>query len=150
MSIDYPVVVVDSSVLVAYERVTAAAGDLPMREAQYRIASWLMQRTLLLIPAMSLLVAARECTGKLPEVSFLLDGDADLVHVVPMARDAALDLGASASGATPTTLGDDLEIAHVVWCAAGGADNGDSGSAWPVATFWPAWYSSSGVPVIRL
>jgi hypothetical protein len=68
------------------------------------------------------------------------------VLVVPLARESAVDVGA-ASGAL---RGEDLEVAHVVWCATGHDDDAGPASRWPVATYWPDWYTGSGVPVIGL
>jgi hypothetical protein len=46
---------------------------------------------------------------------------------------------------------EDLEIAHVVWCATGHENGRDeSASGWPVATYWPDWYAKASVPVIVL
>src|SRR6185369_7649614 len=62
--------------------------------------------------------------------------DSDLVLTVPLARESAIEVGA-----TSTALeAEDLEIAHVVWCATG-HDEGDHSASWPVATYWPAWYA---------
>lgn len=61
-------IVLDSSVLVAYERMkTPGAGVL--HEAQSRIAQWLLLP--LLVPALSLVIASHECGGELPELDFL-------------------------------------------------------------------------------
>jgi len=46
--------------------------------------------------------------------------------------------------------GEELEVAHVVWCATGHEDDGDPASRWPVATYWPDWYAGQGVRVIAL
>jgi hypothetical protein len=98
----------------------------------------------LLVPAVSLAVASHECGGELPELDYLIQGDTDLVLVVPLAGESAVDVGAASAG----LRGEDLEIAHVVWCTTG-HDN-DPASQWPVATYWSDWYAGSGVPVIGL
>lgn len=138
-------IVLDSSVLVAYERMKTP-GAFVLREAQSRIAEWLVQRVPLLVPALSLAVASHECGGELPELDYVLAGDPELVLVVPLARESAVDVGAASTAAG----GEDLEIAHVVWCATGHDDDGDPASRWPVATYWPDWCSGTGVPVIGL
>jgi hypothetical protein len=137
-------IVLDSSVLVAYERMKTPDAAA-MHEAQSRIGQWLLQRVTLLIPALSLTVASRECAGELPELDFLLQGDPGLVLVVPLARESAVDVGA----ASATLEGEDLEVAHAVWCATG-QETEDLSSTWPVATYWPDWYAKAGVPVIAL
>lgn len=138
-------IVLDSSVLVAYERMkTPDTGS--MHEAQSRIGEWLLERVTLLVPAVSLAVASHECSGRLPEIDFLMRGDPDLVLLVPLAYESAVDVGA----ASTTAHGEDFEVAHVVWCATGHEDDGDSSSRWPVATYWPDWYTKASVPVIAL
>jgi hypothetical protein len=138
-------IVLDSSVLVAYERMKTP-GAYSMHETQSRISEWLVAQVPLLVPALSLLVASHECGGELPELDFLIQGDPNLVLVVPLARESAVDVGVSAPG----LRGEALEIAHVVWCATGHDDGGDPASRWPVATYWPDWYATKNVPVIAL
>jgi hypothetical protein len=138
-------IVLDSSVLVAYERMKTP-GSFGMHEAQSRIAEWLVQHVPLLVPALSLAVASHECGGELPELDYLIQGDPDLVLVVPLARESAVDIGA----ASTALRAEDLEVAHVVWCATGHDDDGDPTSRWSVATYWPDWYARSGVPIIGL
>lgn len=106
-------VVLDSSVLVAYERMQST-GTHGLREPQYRVAGWLLDGRQLLVPALSLTVASRECGADLPELDYLLAGDSDQVYVVPLNRTSAVQVGAVSK------TGDDLEIAHVVWCAGAG------------------------------
>ena len=137
-------IVLDSSVLVAYER-RKTPDAKSMHEAQSRVARWLLRRVPLLIPALSLAVASHECSGRLPELDFLLCGDPDLVLTVPLARESAVGVGA----ASTAPHAEDLEIAHVLWCATGHED-GDSTSGWPVATYWPDWYAKAAVPIIPL
>jgi hypothetical protein len=136
-------IVLDSSVLVAYERMKTP-GAYVMHETQSRIAEWLVQQVPLLVPALSLAVASHECGGELPELDYLIHGDTDLVLVVPLAGESAVDVGA----ASTALRGEDLEVAHVVWCATGHDD--DPAARWPVATYWPDWYTDSGVPIIAL
>jgi hypothetical protein len=100
----------------------------------------------LLVPALSLAAASHECGGEVPELDYLIQGDLDLVLVVPLARESAVRIGA----ASPALRAEDLEVAHVVWCATGHDDDGDPASRWPVATYWPDWYANSGVPIIAL
>ncbi|MEN3362018.1 MAG: hypothetical protein V7637_6000 [Mycobacteriales bacterium] len=138
-------IVLDSSVLVAYERMKTP-GAFGMHETQSRIAEWLVQQVPLLVPALSLAVASHECGGDLPELDYLIQGDPELVLVVPLARESSVDVGA----ASTSLVGEDLEVAHVVWCATGHEDDGDPASRWPVATYWPDWYAGSGVPIIGL
>ena len=137
-------IILDSSVLVAYERMKTPGAGL-MHEAQSRLAEWLLRRVPLLVPALSLVVASHECSGDLPELDFLMRGDPDLVLTVPLARESAIDVGA----ASAAPRAEDLEIAHVVWCATG-HDGGDLTASWPVATYWPEWYAEVPVPVIPL
>jgi hypothetical protein len=145
--VTYPAdpIVLDSSVLVAYERMKTPGAYL-MHEAQSRISEWLVSQVTLLVPALSLLVASHECGGELPELDFLLQGDPGLVLVVPLARESAVDVGLAAPG----LRGEALEIAHVVWCATGHDDDGDPAARWPVATYWPDWYAGRGMRVIAL
>jgi hypothetical protein len=138
-------IVLDSSVLVAYERMKTP-GAFGMHETQSRIAEWLVQHVPLLVPALSLTIASHECGGELPELDYLISGDPDLVLVVPLARESSVDVGA----ASMALRAEDLEVAHVVWCATGHDDDGDPASRWPVATYWPDWYTSSGIPIIGL
>jgi hypothetical protein len=139
-------IVLDSSVLVAYERMRTPNAEL-MHEAQSRIAQWLLRGVPLLVPALSLAVASHECDGDVPELDFLMRGDPDLVLTVPLARESAIDVGA----ASAAPHAEDLEIAHVVWCATGHEDGSDqSASCWPVATYWPDWYAKASVPMIVL
>lgn len=137
-------IIVDSSVLVAYERMKSP-GAHSLNEAQSVVGRWLLRRIPLVVPALSLSVAAHECGGRLPELEFFFDGDPELVLLAPLARDAATAVGADST----SIRGEDLEIAHVLWCASG-FDDTASGSRWPVATYWPDWYADRDVPVIAL
>jgi hypothetical protein len=94
---------------------------------------------------LSLVVASHECGGDLPELDFLMRGDPDLVLTVPLARESAIDVGAASAG--PRV--EDIETAHVLWCAAGHDEDGRAGG-WPVATYWPDWYAEAPVPIIPL
>lgn len=138
-------IVLDSSALVGYERMKTP-GTHSMHETQSRISGWLVDGVPLLVPALSLAVASRECGGDLPELDYLFGGDPELVLVVPLARESAVDVGVAAS----STRGEDPEAAHVTWCATGHDDDGAAGSRWAVATYWPDWYNGSGVPIIAL
>lgn len=42
-------------------------------------------------------MASRECGGDLPELDYLLAGDANLVLVALLARESAVDVGVAAS-----------------------------------------------------
>ena len=138
-------IVLDSSVLVAYERMkTPDTGS--MHEAQSQIGEWLLHRVTLLVPAVSLAVASHWCDGDLPELYFLMRGDPDLVQLVPLARESAVDVGAT----TDSPHAEDLEVAHVIWCATGHEADGELGSRWPVATYWPDLYAKASVPIIAL
>ena len=137
-------IVLDSSVLVAYERMTAPAGAL--REGQSWVSSWLVAGVSLLVPALSLAIASHECAGTLPELEFLLRGDADQVLIVPLAHASAVDVGAAAA----STAGEVLEVGQVVWCAAGHTARLDPAERWQVATYWPDWYADKDVPIIPL
>lgn len=139
-------IVLDSSVLVAYERVRADAGGA-MRAAQSRVAGWLLQDILLLLPAQSVALASSWCGGKLPELEFLLQGDPEQVLVVPLAWDAAVDVGAASA---PPPAGADLEVAHVVWCATGHTGDRAPAAPWRVATYAPHLYAGTSVPIIEL
>ena len=136
-------IVVDSSVLVAYERMKSP-GAYALNETQSVIGRWLERQVPLLLPALSLVIAAHECGGQLLELDYLIGGDPDLVLVVPLARESAVDVGADAG----SLRGEDLEVAQVVWCARGHDD--PARERWPVATYWPDWYAEAGVPVIGL
>lgn len=137
-------IVLDSSVLVAYERMKTP-GTGVMHEAQSRIAEWLLRGVPLLVPALSLVIASNECSGDLPELDFLMRGDANLVLTVPLARESAIDVGVTSAALEA----EDLEIAHVVWCATG-HDEGDHSASWPVATYWPDWYAEASVPIVAM
>jgi len=138
-------IVLDSSVLVAYERMKSP-GAYSLNETQSLVSRWLVRSTPLLMPGLSLTVAAHECGGQLPELNYLIDGDPELVLVVPLAREAAAAIGADSG----SLRGEDLEVAHVVWCAAGFDDTGPGGPRWPIATHWPDWYAGKDVPTIAL
>lgn len=118
-----------------------------MRATQARVASWLLQDILLLLPAQSVAVASSWCGGKVPELEFLLHGDPDQVMVVPLAWDAAVDIGTASA---PPPAGEDLEIAHVLWCATGHTGERSAAAPWRVATYAPHLYAGKGVPVIEL
>lgn len=137
-------IVLDSSVLVAYEWMKTPGAGV-MNEAQSRIAEWLLRGVPLLVPALSLVVASNECSGDLSELDLLMRGDSDLVLTVPLARESAIDVGATSAALEA----EHLEIAHVVWCASG-HDEDDHSASWPVATYWPDWYAGARVPVIPL
>lgn len=137
-------IVLDSSMLVAYERMLAPNGAL--REGQSWVSGWLVEGVPLLVPALSLAIASHECSGKLPELEFLLRGDADQVLVVPLAHASAVDVGAAAA----STAGDVLEVEQVVWCATGHDTGVGTAERWQVATYWPDWYTGKHVPIIAL
>lgn len=139
-------IVLDSSVLVAYERVRTGDGG-PLRATQSRVGEWLLQDILLLQPAQSVAMASSWCGGKLPELEFLLRGDPDQVLVVPLSWDAAVDVGAASA---PPAAGQDLEIAHVVWCATGHVGDLVPAVPWRVATYAPHLYAGKSIPVIEL
>ena len=138
--------VLDSSVLTGYERVRTSESGV-LRATQSRVLGWLQQDILLLLPAQSIAIASSWCGGKLPELEFLLHGDPDQVMVVPLAWDAALDVGANSS---PPPAGQDLEVAHVVWCATGHTGGHPAATPWRVATYAPHLYAGTGVPLIEL
>lgn len=137
-------IVLDSSVLVAYERMLAPDGA--MREGQSWVSGWLVEGVPLLVPALSLAMASHECAGTLPELEFLLRGDADQVLVVPLAHASAVEIGAVAT----STAGEALEVAQVVWCATGHDAGVGTSERWQVATYWPDWYAGKNVPTISL
>ena len=141
-------IVLDSSVLVGYERVKSP-GSAAMHETQAWVSGWLLEGTQLVIPAVSLAVASAECAGDLPEVDYMMRGDPELVLVVPLIRGSAVDVGAAVAAAGGKELVD-LEVAHVVWCATGNDDEEDPAERWRVATYWPSWYASADVPIIAL
>lgn len=141
-------VVLDSSVLVGYERVKSP-GSAAMHETQAWVGGWLLEGTHLVIPAVSLAVASTECGGDLPEVDYLMRGDPEPVLVVPLIRASAVDVGAAVAAAGGKDLVD-LEVAHVVWCATGHDEDEDPAERWPVATYWPSWYAAVDVPIIAL
>ena len=140
-------IVLDSSVLVGYERVISPSGVL--RETQAWVGGWLLEGARLIVPAVSLAIASAECNGVLPELGYLLSGDPDQVLVVPLVGGSAIDVGAALArtGAKELT---ELEVAHVVWCATGGTGEEQFTDPWPVATYWPDWYADKAVPVITL
>lgn len=141
-------IVLASSVLVGYERV-CSPGDSLMHETQAWVGGWLLDRTQLVIPAVSLAIASAECNGQLSELDFLMRGDADLVLVVPLIRRSAVEVGAAVAAAGGKELVD-LETAHVVWCATGHDEDEEPGDRWAVATYWPSWYAHVDVEVIAL
>lgn len=136
-------IVLDSSVLVGYERMKTP-GSQALHETQSWVGEWLTDGVPLLVPGLSLAVASHECGGVLPELDFLIHGDPDQVIVVPLAHESAVAVGATSA----SLHGETLEIAHVTWCARGGED--DQTFRWRVATYWPDWYTAAGVPVIAL
>jgi hypothetical protein len=139
-------VVLDSSVLVGYERVKSPGAV--MHETQSWVSGWLLEGVQLLIPAVSMATAAAECAGELPEVDYLLTGDPGQVLVVPLVGPSAVEVGAAYAAGEGKEL-TDFEVAHVVWCATG-HDDDRSAPAWPVATYWPDWYAEADVPIIPL
>jgi hypothetical protein len=78
-----------------------------------------------------------------------MQGDAELVLVVPLIRRSAVEVGAAVTAADGKELVD-LEIAHVLWCATGHDDSEDPAERWAVATYWPSWYAHADVDVIAL
>ena len=138
-------IVLDSSVLIAYERLQAPSGAL--REGQSWVSRWLVEGVTLVVPALSLAIASHACGGKIPELEFLLGGgDAEQILVVPLAETSAVHVGTAAA----STSGDDLEVAQVVWCATGDDSGGDAAERWQVATYLPQAYAGKGVPLISL
>ena len=142
-------IVLDSSALIAYERLQAPSGAL--RQGQSWISRWLVDGVTLVVPALSLTIAFHVCGGKIPELEFLLGGgDADQILVVPLAETSAVHVGTAAASVS----GDDLEVAQVLWCATGGdsATDGGAGGAgrWQVATYLPQAYAGKDVPLIHL
>jgi hypothetical protein len=143
-------ILLDSSVLVAFERMrTGGAGALRLPQA--RVTEWLGLGVQLLVPATSLFVARYECGGKTPELDWLLNGDPDLVLVVPLGRDAAEDTGAVLAeqrDGPAVPRGDVVEVEHLVWCSRG--EDLPPAERWPIASYLPGAYEGRGVPVIPL
>jgi len=98
-----PVLLLDSTVLAAYER------DLT-RRAQAIVMEAMVDGRLLATPAISLAVAASELGGETRELTWLVyDRDSPLT-VLPLAL-SALEIGTAAAGKTAS----DLEVAHVAY-----------------------------------
>ena len=140
-------IVLDSSVLVGYERVRTAGAA--MHETQAWVSGWLLNGIQLIVPAVSLAVASAECHGDLPELEYLIHGEPDSVLVVPLIGSSAVTVGAAVAESGGKEISE-LEIAHVVWCARGNDEDEGPDFRWPVATYWPSLYEKSGVPLIAL
>jgi hypothetical protein len=82
-----------------------------LREAQSLVATWTAAEVPLVVPVLSLLVAAHECQGELPEVDFLLASGPAAVVVVPLTRQSAPAAAAGVLKIHPKGL----EVAHVIW-----------------------------------
>lgn len=125
-----PVLLLDSTVLAAYER------DLT-RRAQAIVMEAMVDGRLMATPAISLAVAAGELGGETRELTWLVyDRDSPLT-VLPLAL-SALEIGSSAAGKTAG----DLEVAQVVYEA-------HAASA-VVLSYDPGRYANRDVDVVDL
>jgi hypothetical protein len=120
----------DSSFLVAYER------ELNPRLAQAVVVQAITTGRLLVVPAMSLLVAGAELAGRHPEVSWVLNDPAGPVEVLALSATNALETGAiTAQTGNSDLVG--IEVAQIV------EDAGDGPMA--VMTYEPKRYT--GLPL---
>ncbi|WP_410646485.1 hypothetical protein [Amycolatopsis sp. cmx-4-54] len=96
----------DSTFLTAYER------ELNPRLAQAIVVQAITSGRLLVIPAMSLLVAGTELGGHHPDLSWLLNDPAGPVEVLALSATNALEIGAQAAHTdTPDLAG--LEVTQI-------------------------------------
>lgn len=122
-----PVLLLDSSVLIAYEQELT-------RRAQALVMEAMTDGRIVASAAVSLAVACAELAGTTPELSWLVyDHDSPLT-VLPLASNA-MEVGALAAGA-------DLEVAQVAHEAA-------AASA-VVFTYQPARYEGRGLDVVDM
>ena len=127
---NYPVLLLDSTALVAYER------DLT-RHAQAVVLEALTDGRLMATAALSLAVACAELGGETRELAWLVyDRDGPL-SVLPLAL-SAMEIGTAASGGVKTAA--ELEITQVIHVfqngdcpSAGGHTPGISGQARPAS-----------------
>lgn len=97
----------DSTVLVAFER------ELSRRLTQAVVVQAITTGRLMIVPALSLLVAGTELNGRHPDLSWMLDDPAGPVQVLPLSATNALEIGAQVSRAGSPDLGS-IEVAQIV------------------------------------
>jgi hypothetical protein len=95
----------DSTVLLSYER------DLT-RRAQAFVVQAMTDGRVLVVPALSLAVAAAELAGRNRELSWLVDDPEGPLQILPLSMNA-LDVGTLAAELGPLDV-PNLELAHVV------------------------------------
>ncbi|HEX6345398.1 hypothetical protein [Umezawaea sp.] len=125
----------DSSFLAAYER------ELNPRLAQAVVVQAITSGRLLIVPALSLLVAGTELNGHHPDLSWLLNDPAGPVQALALSTTNALEIGEQAALAGSTDLAG-LEVAQIVVEAAG--------SPTAVMTYQPKLYEGSAVQVMDM
>ncbi|MGW4527864.1 hypothetical protein [Amycolatopsis sp. NPDC004378] len=125
----------DSSFLVAYER------ELSPRLAQAVVVQAITTGRLLVVPAMSLLVAGAELGGRHPDLSWVLNDPAGPVQVLALSATNALETGEQAARAESLDLVA-LEVAQIAVEAAG--------SPVAVMTYEPKLYAGHSVQVMDM
>jgi hypothetical protein len=125
----------DSTFLTAYER------ELNPRLAQAVVVQAITSGRLLIVPALSLLVAGTELDGRHPDLSWLLNDPAGPVQVLALSATNALETGEQAARAgSPDLVA--LEVAQIVVEAAG--------SPTVVMTYEPKLYEGCSVQVMDM
>ncbi|HET6285782.1 MAG TPA: hypothetical protein VFG15_03395 [Amycolatopsis sp.] len=97
----------DSTFLTAYER------ELNPRLAQAIVVQGITSGRLLVVPALSLLVAGTELNGHHPDLSWVLNDPAGPVEVLALSATNALETGAQAAHSDNPDLAG-LEVAQIV------------------------------------
>lgn len=125
----------DSTFLIAYER------ELSPRLAQAVVVQAITSGRLLVVPAVSLLVAGTDLGGRHPDLSWMLNDPAGPVEVLALSAANALETGEQAARADgPDLVG--VEVAQIVVEA--------SGSPMAVMTYEPKRYSGLSLQVMDM
>jgi hypothetical protein len=125
----------DSTFLIAYER------ELSPRLAQAVVVEGITDGRLLVVPALSLLVAGTELDGRHPDLSWVLNDPAGPVEVLALSATNALETGQQAARTSGADLSG-LEVAQIVVEAAG--------SPVTVMTYEPKRYTGLQVQVMDM
>lgn len=125
----------DSTFLLAYER------ELSPRLAQAVVVQAITTGRLLIVPALSLLVAGAELDGHHPDLSWVLNDPAGPVQVLTLSATNALEIGERAARAGSPDLAA-LEVAQIVVEA--------EGSPTAVMTYEPRLYEGCSVQVMDM
>lgn len=125
----------DSSFLVAYER------ELSPRLAQAVVVQAITSGRLLIVPALSLLVAGAELNGRHPDLSWVLNDPAGPIQVLALSATNALEIGEQAARVGSRDLAA-LEVAQIAVEAAG--------SPTAVMTYEPKLYAGCSVQVMDM